>query len=265
MTTITIPTQVRFGNLVKAESRKYVNTRAALVLSILTATALAVATLGAIAAYPDLAKVATGTDLLFLPLAVTSMLAAVIVILPVTSEWTQRGALTTFVVEPRRERVVAAKALVTLGVVLAVWLACQLSWAVFNAAGAAVHGLEASWEFQWAHWFGSLGVFLLDVTVAFTLALLLRNTALTIAAFMAIPVMLETLGLFGQLPAKIVSWIKTPGVTLQTMLSAPTHAAETGQQLSQTTLWSHFAVGVIVWIVVPLAIGLWLNHRAEAK
>lgn len=149
MTAITTPTQVRFGNLVKAESRKYVNTRATLTLSFLTAAVLAVVTIGAIVAYPDLTKVATGTNLQFLPLAMTSILTAIIVILPVTSEWTQRGVLTTFVVEPRRERVVAAKALVTLGVVLTVWLAIQLSWAVFNAAGAAAHGLEASWEFHW--------------------------------------------------------------------------------------------------------------------
>lgn len=260
MTAITIPTQVRFGNLVKAESRKYVNTRAALVLSILTAAALAVATIGAIATYPDLTKVATGTDLLFLPLGMTSMLTAVIVILPVTSEWTQRGALTTFVVEPRRERVVAAKALVTLGVVLAVWLACQLSWAVFNAAGAAAHGLEASWEFHWVRWFGGIEVLLLDATVAFALALLLRNTALTIAVFVAAPVMLGTLGQFGELPAKIAAWIRTPGVSLQTILSA-----QTDGQTPEGTLWGHFAVGVVVWIVVPFAIGLWLNHRAEAK
>ena len=54
MTAITVPTQVRFGNLVKAESRKYVNTRAALVLSILMAAVLAVVTIGAIAVYPEL-------------------------------------------------------------------------------------------------------------------------------------------------------------------------------------------------------------------
>lgn len=260
MTAITIPARVRFGNLVKAESRKYVNTRAALVLSILTAAVLAVATIGAIIAYPDLTKIATGTDLLFLPLGAASMLTVVIVILPVTSEWTQRGALTTFVVEPRRERVVAAKALVTLGVVLAVWMAIQLSWAVFNAAGAAAHGLEASWEFHWVRWFGAIEVLLLDATVAFALALLLRNTALTVTVFVAGPVTVGTLSQFGELLAKIAAWIRTPGVSLQTILSA-----QTGGQTPDATLWGQFTVGVVVWIVVPLAIGLWLNHRAEAK
>ena len=260
MTATTIPTQVRFGNLVKAESRKYVNTRAALVLSIFTAAVLAMITIGVIATYPDLAKIATGTDLQFLLLGVTSILTAVIVILPVTSEWAQRGALTTFVVEPRRERVVAAKALVSLGVALAVWMACQLSWVVFNAAGAAVHGLEASWEFHWARWFEFIGVFLLDVTVAFTLALLLRNTALTVAIFMAGPIMLETLGLFGEIPAKVASWLRTPGVSLQKIFSA-----QAGGQTPDATLWGQFTVGAVVWIVVPLAIGLWLNCRADAN
>ena len=260
MTATTIPTQVRFGNLVKAESRKYVNTRAALVLSILMAAVLAVVTIGAIAAYPDLTKVATGTNLQFLPLAMTSALTAIIVILPVTSEWTQRGVLTTFVVEPRRERVIAAKALVALGVVLTVWLAIQLSWAVFNAAGAATHGLEASWEFHWTRWLGGVEVLLLNAAVAFALALVLRNTALTITVFVAAPVTVGALSQFGELAAKITAWLRSPGASLQTILST-----QKDGQTPDATLWGQFTVGIILWIVIPLAIGLWLNHRAEAK
>ena len=260
MTAITIPARVRFGNLVKAESRKYVNTRAALVLSILTAAVLAVATIGAIIAYPDLTKIATGTDLQFLLLGVTSILTAVIVILPVTSEWTQRGVLTTFVVEPRRERVVAAKALVTLGVVLAVWMACQLSWAVFNAVGAATHGLEASWEFHWTRWLGGVEFLLLNAAVAFALALLLRNTALTVTVFVAAPVAMGALSQFGELLAKIAAWLRTPGASLDTIL-----AAQKGGQTPDATLWGQFTVGIILWIVVPLIIGLWLSCRADAK
>ena len=246
MTAITVPTQVRFGNLVKAESRKYVNTRAALVLSILMAAVLA--------------KVTTGTNLQFLPLAMTSTLTAIIVILPVTSEWTQRGVLTTFVVEPRRERVVAAKALVALGVVLTVWLAIQLSWAVFNAAGAATHGLEASWEFHWTRWLGGVEFLLLNAAVAFALALLLRNTALTVTVFVAAPVAVGALSQFGELPAKVAAWLRTPGASLDTIL-----AAQKGGQTPDATLWGQFTVGIILWIVIPLAIGLWLNHRADAK
>ena len=260
MTATTIPTHVRFGNLVKAESRKYVNTRAALVLSILMTAVLAVVTIGAIAAYPDLTKVATGTNLQFLPLAMTSVLTAIIVILPVTSEWTQRGVLTTFVVEPRRERVIAAKALVALGVVLTVWLAIQLSWAVFNAAGAAAHGLEASWEFHWVRWFGVIEILLLDATMAFALALLLRNTALAVAVFVAGPVTVGALSQFGELLAKIAAWLRTPGASLDTIL-----AAQKGGQTPDATLWGQFTVGIIVWIVVPLIIGLWLSCRADAK
>ena len=260
MTAITTPTQVRFGNLVKAESRKYVNTRAALVLSIFTAAVLAVITIGVIATYPNLAKIATGTDLQFLLLGVTSILTAVIVILPVTSEWTQRGVLTTFVVEPRRERVIAAKALVALGVVLTVWLAIQLSWAVFNAAGAATHGLEASWEFHWTRWLGGVEFLLLNAAVAFALALLLRNTALTVTVFVAAPVAMGALSQFGELLAKIAAWLRTPGASLDTIL-----AAQKGGQTPDATLWGQFTVGIILWIVVPLIIGLWLSCRADAK
>ena len=260
MTAITIPTHVRFGNLVKAESRKYVNTRAALVLSILMAAVLAMVTIGVIAAYPDLTKVATGTNLQFLPLAMTSVLTAIIVILPVTSEWTQRGVLTTFVVEPRRERIIAAKALVALGVVLTVWLAIQLSCAVFNAVGAAAHGLEASWEVHWTRWLGGIEVLFLNAAVAFALALLLRNTALTITVFVAVPFTVGALSQFGELLEKITAWLRSPGAILQTILST-----QKDGQTPDATLWGQFTVGVVVWIVVPLAIGLWLNCRADAK
>ena len=260
MTAITVPTRVRFSNLVKAESRKYVNTRAALVLSIFTAAVLAMITIGVIATYPDLAKIATGTDLQFLLLGVTSILTAVIVILPVTSEWAQRGVLTTFVVEPRRERVVAAKALVALGVVLTVWMAIQLSWAVFNAVGAAAHGLEASWEFHWTRWLGGIEVLFLNAAVAFALALLLRNTALTITVFVAVPFTVGALSQFGELLEKITAWLRSPGAILQTILST-----QTSGQTPDATLWGQFTVGIIIWIVVPLAIGLWLNHHADAK
>ena len=163
-------------------------------------------------------------------------------------------------VEPRRERVVAAKALVALGVVLTVWLAIQLSWAVFNAAGAATHGLEASWEFHWTRWLGGVEFLLLNAAVAFALALLLRNTALTVTVFVAAPVAVGALSQFGELAAKITAWIRTPGVSLQTILST-----QKDGQTPDATLWGQFTVGIILWIVIPLAIGLWLNHRADAK
>ncbi|WP_454965574.1 hypothetical protein [Arachnia propionica] len=59
---------------------------------------------------------------------------------------------------------------------------------------------------------------------------------------------------------KAVAWSRTPGVSLEAILSA-----QTGGQTPEATLWGQFTVGAIVWIVVPLIIGLWLNHHAEAN
>lgn len=140
------------------------------------------------------------------------------------------------------------------------WLAIQLSWAVFNAAGAATHGLEASWEFHWTRWLGGVEFLFLNAAVAFALALLLRNTALTVTVFVAAPVAVGALSQFGELLAKIAAWLRTPGASLDTIL-----AAQTSGQTPDATLWGQFTVGIILWIVVPLAIGLWLNHRADAK
>ena len=54
---------------------------------------------------------------------------------------------------------------------------------------------------------------------------------------------------------KAVAWIRTPGTSLEAILSA-----QTGGQSPEATLWGQFTVGAIVWII-----GLWLNHHAEAN
>ena len=77
---------------------------------------------------------------------------------------------------------------------------------------------------------------------------------------MAAPVAVGALSQFGELAAKITAWLRTPGASLDTIL-----AAQKGGQTLDATLWGQFTVGIIIWIVVPLAIGLWLNHRADAK
>ena len=77
---------------------------------------------------------------------------------------------------------------------------------------------------------------------------------------MAGPVTVGALSQFGELAAKITAWIRTPGTSLQTILST-----QKDGQTPDATLWGQFTVGVVVWIVVPLAIGLWLNCRADAN
>ena len=88
--------------------------------------------------------------------------------------------------------------------------------------------------------------------MAFALALLLRNTALTITVFVAAPVAMGALSQFGELLEKITAWLRSPGASLQTILST-----QKDGQTPDATLWGQFTVGIILWIVIPLAIGLW--------
>ena len=59
---------------------------------------------------------------------------------------------------------------------------------------------------------------------------------------------------------KAVARIRTPGTRAWKPFSRHKRA-----QSPEATLWGQFTVDAIVWIVVSLIIGLWLNHHAEAN
>src|SRR5690606_3158435 len=78
-----------------------------------------------------------------MPLAI---LLPMLAILSVTSEWSQRGALTTFTLVPDRRRTLLAKALCTVGVAV-VSMAVALSiGALGNVLGTAISGAPTTWD-----------------------------------------------------------------------------------------------------------------------
>ena len=69
-----------------------------------------------------------------------TVILPIVAILSVTSEWSQRTGLTTFTFEPGRGRVIAAKALCSVGVgVVSIALAAAIG-AVGNVVGTAIAG-----------------------------------------------------------------------------------------------------------------------------
>ena len=74
------------------------------------------------------------------------VLIPVLGILAVTSEWSQRTALTTFALVPRRERVIAAKLLAGLALALASVAVCLVTSLAATALVPVVGHGEGAWD-----------------------------------------------------------------------------------------------------------------------
>jgi ABC-type transport system involved in multi-copper enzyme maturation permease subunit len=250
---------IPFARLFKVELRKAFDTRAGRWLVGVTAGIALVADL--IIAIVLAAKnedLAYG-DLVAGAAFVCSVLLPVLGIMLVTSEWSQRTAMTTFSLEPRRMRIVTAKLLagVTLtafviGFALVVGLVCNVLYGVLQSHQTT------DWTFGWS----GFGGFVINQTFAmlggFALACLLLNTPAAIVVFFIYKWVLP--GLFA-LGAALMAWFNSivDWIDFQSAQNELYEMPLTGAQ------WGHLAVSGFIWLVVPLAIGIWRIRRAEVK
>jgi len=242
--------RVPFTRHVVVEMRKMFDTRAGkwLMITIVAITALVVALLLIFA--PDDAKSFEG----FLGGTATpqGFLLPVLGVLLVTSEWGQRAALTTFTLEPHRERVLAAKlvAAVLFGI-------AAIAVAIVVAALATV---VASVDDMWgAYGFADLGNFALLQTMGIVQGLafgmLFLNSAAAIVTYFVLPIAFSILTSIIEQVRDIQPWIDIG--TAQT----PLFSGEglTGEE------WAQVGTTTLIWIVLPLVVGGWRMIHAEVK
>ena len=249
---------IPLARVTQVELRKMFDTRSGfwLIASIVITAFLA--TVGVILFAPDRdLTYATFVSAIKFPVAV---ILPMIAILAVTSEWTQRSGLTTFTLIPHRNRVIAAKAIssVLVGVV-SVLLAFVIG-ALGNLAGTAITGTALVWDVT-----ATAGVYfllgnVLGMLIGFMLGVLIRASAGAIAAYFVYSFLLPTI--FGLLAAS-VAWFRDlqPWVDIQ-FAQGPLFVFEatlTGEQ------WANIAVTGVIWLVVPLAVGLGFVTRVEVK
>lgn len=260
MSTITASHTVRFSNLVAAEGRKLLASRSSRIIGIIGLVAMLTTACLVIGYFTDAIKVASGSELVrfaSIPLPLWTML---LVVLLVTSEWGHRTGLTTFTIEPRRGRVTAAKGVVMVAAILAAWLLAQVSWVIINAVGASVHGVSASWTFEWKSWFVTFGGFALQVITTFALALAFRNVALTLCFYLGVPILLETIRVFSESVSTFVSWVSPPLAGFTALTGSDPATGGVPVETSTGTLWGQFLVSLTLWIIVPTVVG-WLTLR----
>jgi hypothetical protein len=238
-----------FLKLVAIELRKSVNTRSGrfLILGIL---ALAIAALGW-----KLTHLSDGTQSFDDYLAAAS--TGVLLILPVigvmamTSEWTQRTALTTFTLSPRRIRVQFAKfasAIVLSAVVLSVTAVLALA---ATAIGGAVDGAGASYAGIGGALAGAYLSTALNVVMGAAFGAVIAQTAVAILVFFVAPTAWALAG-----PALFkdnANWLDVFG--------AFGRIAE--RDLHGMVPETLTAIGV--WVVLPAIAGLWASSRREVK
>jgi ABC-type transport system involved in multi-copper enzyme maturation permease subunit len=166
------------------------------------------------------------------------VLLPVLGILSMTSEWTQRTALGTFTLEPRRGRVVAAK--LVAATVIAVIAA--VSGLIFAAAGTLVSG--ESWSITWQLVAQCAVLQVVWVLMGSGFGALLLNTPLAIVTFFALPMVWTILG-------ETVRSLHTAAQWLDLNVTS-TPLTEPGMTSGQ---WGRFAVSAAVWLLLPLIAG----------
>ncbi len=238
-----------FLKLVTTELRKSVDTRSGRVL-ILAILAIAAAALTWQLTHMDDGRQTFDS---YLSAASTGvmLLLPVIGVMAMTSEWTQRTALTTFTLSPRRVRVQFAKFFSAIVLSVVVLTATTLLALAATAIGGAASGNGATY----AGIGGSLaGAYLsnaLNVVMAAAFGAVIAQTAVAILVYFIAPTAWSLAG-----PALFKSnadWLDVFG--------AFGRIAE--RDLNGMLPETLTAIGV--WIVLPAIVGLWASSRREVK
>ncbi len=180
-----------------------------------------------------------------------NVLLPVIGILLVTSEWSQRTAQVTFTLVPHRGRVLTAKLLASVVLALAAFVVVLALSLLFTAIN------PSSRDDAW-----SLGATLLGQTAVFFVISMLIGAAFG-AAFQL------------SAPAIVASFVLTIAYAAATHLlgfdglAQWTNQGETLSPLTDHSLsareWARVGTTLLLWLVLPLAIGAWRFLRGEIR
>jgi ABC-type transport system involved in multi-copper enzyme maturation permease subunit len=181
-----------------------------------------------------------------------AFLAPVIGLLALTSEWTQRTALTTLTLAPRRGPVIAAKFLsaiiLSLGLVA---IGMVLSFAG-TALGGAVH---SNGHASYSGWLGDIRSFaiivVLQVVMACAFGALAGQTAVALVAFFVAPTVWAAVS--SELLKGASPWFD---------IFQAYDQLSSDQPLQHIT---HSLTAVGIWVVLPAVVGIARTLRREVK
>ncbi|TYQ14454.1 UNVERIFIED_ORG: hypothetical protein L601_000100001910 [Gordonia westfalica J30] len=248
---------IPFARLVRVELRKLVDTRAGFWLTAsigVIAAVIMVAMLIANRNDPGNLNLGEFFGMMNIP---TAIILPILAILLVTGEWSQRTALTTFTLEPRRERIIGAKLVASMiTAVAAVAVALALGIIGNSIAAVAFADPAGAWGLSVAGFVNSFVIQAFGLLLGFGFAALILNTPGSIVAYFALPTALSVV-------SELVPWFKDNlGQWVDTTLTnMPFQSGEwaTGGE------WARLLVSGVIWIALPLGIGLVRVMRSEVK
>ena len=238
---------VPFARTFQAELRKMVDTRAGRWMVIVMAAASAIILAAFLIWGP--AEDASFRGLLELSTLPLAMLLPVLGIMAATAEWTQRTGLVTFTLEPRRGRVVLAKALAALALAAVVLVAAVAASALANLVGGT-----GEWDLDAAAGGGLVLALLIYVLQGVAFGLLFLNTPVAIVSVLVLPTVWSIATMAISALEDAGTWLNLDSVT------APLFAGEMAGED-----WAHLASASAVWVLLPLAIGTWRVLNREVK
>ena len=250
------PRPIPFTRLLSVELRKCFDTRAGfwLMASIGIASLLATGAVLLWAPDSELTYSTFATAIGF-PMAIILPMVAV---LSVTSEWSQRSGLTTFTLVPHRSRAIAAKAGVTVGISVVSMLVAMAIGAVGTVVGSAILGIDPVWDAGFVDLANIVLAQVLGMLVGFMLGVVIRNSSAAIVAYFVYSFALTAIT---EVLAATQDWFANlqPWVDFNYAQGALFNGSLNGEQ------WANLAVTGVVWLVAPMAFGLWSLMRSEVK
>jgi ABC-2 type transport system permease protein len=201
------------------------------------------------------------STLLWAQMLVMLPIVGAMAILVATSEWTQRTAMVTFALVPQRWKTLVAKGVV----VLAIGAAAVL-WSL--AVGGLLTLSSGEWDLSFGELLPRFLTWFVFLAQALALGFLFLNSAAAIVTFYT----LFVVGAFIVRTALVVSVFSNPErassaadkamwINPYMATSDVYHSAgwPTGEQ------WGQLLTSSAIWVLIPLAIGVWRILRAEVK
>lgn len=239
--------RVPFLRLVAIELRKSVDTRAGRWLMIVMA-GISLVVVGAFAIWgPDGGhSFANFLGLTAIPLM---MLLPIVGIMLATQEWSTRTGLVTFVLEPRRGLVIAAKLLasVLLGLIVIA--------AAFAAAALVTAVVGGEWTLTGVSAWGMVLAMVIFVLQGAGFGLAFLNTPFAIVASLVLPTAWT-------IATALVAGLRDVAPWLN--LEQPVGVLTSGVGMTGET-WAQLGTASLLWVVLPIAIGTWRVLTREIK
>lgn len=250
------PAPIPFSRLLKVELVKMFDTRAGFWLMVSIAATALIATASVIVFAPDSALTydnfgaAIGVPM--------TLLLPVMAILSVTGEWTQRSGLTTFTLVPHRSRVIWAKMFVAMAVgAVSIGVALAIG-ALGNLVGSTIAGVPTVWDISANQIVMLVLANVLNLLIGFMLGVLIRNSPGAIVGFVVYSFVLPTLSM---LLGNFQDWWKDS----RPWLDFNWAQGELYDGHLTATEWAQLGTSGLIWLVLPLVVGLVMVMRSEVK